>query len=68
MSGSGEQGTLHCMALQELFFISIFFILSRAKKVADFPNITETDIERKYEESQEYVLSEHTEQKSLQET
>ena len=35
--GSGEEGTLRCRALQDLFFIRP--LLSRAGDIADFPNI-----------------------------
>ena len=34
--GSGEQKTLHCRALQDLFFIRP--LLSRAADIPDFPN------------------------------
>ena len=39
--GSGEQGTLHCTVLQDLFFIKP--LLSILGDIADFPNtVTDT--------------------------
>ena len=46
--GSGEQGTLYCRAVQDLFFMKP--LLSRAEGVADFPNkekLTQIDKMRK---------------------
>ena len=36
MPGSGEQGTLHCRALQDVFFICP--LLSITRDIAGFPN------------------------------
>jgi len=52
----GEQGTLHCRALQDFFIRSL---LSRAEDVADFPNTQkQTQRVRQNEESDEYVSNE----------
>ena len=36
MPGPGEQGTRHCRALKDLFFIRLFLL--KGREVADFPN------------------------------
>ena len=49
MPGSGEQGTLHCRALQDLFFTRP--LLVRAEDMADLPNTQkQTDRVRQNEE------------------
>ena len=52
--GPGEQGTLHCRALQGLFFIRLLSL--RAREIADFPN-TQKKIQkvRQNEETQKHL-------------
>ena len=52
---SGEQGTLHCRAQQDLFFIRT--LLARAGYVAVFLNINNQRL-RQNEETKEYDLNE----------
>ena len=56
---SGEEGTLHFRALQDLFFIKL--LLSRVGDITDFPNTWKwTQKVRQNEETEEYVPNERT--------
>ena len=67
MPGSGEEGTLHCRAIQDHFFIRP--LLARAGDIDDFPN-TQKQLQRvrQNKETEEYVPNERTGQKLQKET